>query len=427
MNMKMMVIFALVIPIIPFLAQEFDIDYIITSKNLYEKTSYKAIFFDGKNNKLSFLVGPNTTKEYRLSELCYIRVKNNRNIIFNPIPRVDLITGEIIASGIENVINSENLVIKNPVWTSNKLQISILKVKQVVFTRSERVYEDPNKDFIIFENGDLDKGTIETLEANKVLLNSEVYNKQKIYSIKDEKSSKYTISQIHFAEVSRTELEPETVYVVIVVGDGSKIIGKLRKISGGKLTVESEGLGEIEISSLYIHSIYTLNSQCQFLSDIPILSSKTFSVTLKKIKYNPTLLYRIKKDHSYSSSTGHNPISLAGEQFPKGLHIHSTTILKMRLEKKFTKLFSFYGIDDNILLDYNPTRPGGVVALKIYGDGKLLFKKNQVKLPKKLSSFTIDVSGVKILKIVVKEPPYPKYPHIFTLGRFSLGLPLLIK
>ncbi len=407
------------------LAAAFDINYIVTSKNLYEKISFKEVFFNEKKNKLEFIVTPNTTKEFSLSEICYIRFKNNKNIIFSPVPRIEVTSGEIIVSTIDSVENGETIILKNPVWSFNKVRLNLFKLRKIIFSHSDRKPDTADKDFIIFENEDLDKGTITSIETNRILLDSEVYNKQKIYQIRDNKDSGYNISQIHFVEISEDKLENDIVYLVIVLGDGSKVIGKLKKVTNNSITVESVVLGTVEILTNFIHSIYTINSNCHFLSDMPIISSKTFSTTLKKIGYDdPYLFYKVKKD---CSSKECKVITLAGEQFPKGLGIHSTTILKIDLDRKFKKLFSFYGIDESILSNYNPTYPGGVVSLKIYGDGKILFKKNKIKLSQKLNSFTLNVANVKILKIIVKEPPYPKYKDIFILGRFSLGLPILIR
>ncbi len=411
-----------------------DIDYLVTSNGKLERMDFKALKFNEKAQKLQFLVEVNTFKEFSLQDVCYIRFKNNKGIVFSPIPRVELNTQEILVTTFEGVSNEQNttyLVFKNPEWSSKKdsngIRADLTKLRKVIFENVETSV-DLEKDYVVFRSGDFDKGFIDTITNEEILMKSEVFGEKdkpalKRYKIKGNKDPKDDIVQIHFAELGNFEFDKNVLYVVVTIGDGSKIIGKLKSIEGEKFTIESVGFGTVEVDDVYIHSIYTVNSKCSFLSDLHIVYSKTYSKALKEIGIEDYALdFKIMRD---CSSKDCKPIMLAKEEFPKGLGIHTTTVLKIKLDRKFKKLFSFYGIDDNALQDYGGV--GAKAILKIYGDGKIILAKNNVGFSHKLKSFTINVSNVDELKIVVEEPRFPEHKDAFVLGRFSLAIPILTK
>lgn len=411
-----------------------DIDYIITTAGKAEKIEFKTVIFNEKNQKLQFLVDVNTFKEFLLKDICYIKFKNNKGIVFNPIPRVEINTGEILTAPFDSVSNEGGntyIIFRNPGWATVKdgkgIKADLTKLRKIILEDVETIV-GTDSDFVIFRSGDFDRGFIDTITTDEILIKSEIFGTQKEpvlkkYKLKGNKDPKDDVVQIHFTELTRFEPEKDTIYVVVTMGDGSKIMGKLKNTQQGKITVESAGFGVMEISDIHIHSIYTINSRCAFLSDLPILSSKTYSTTLKKLGIkNNELHFKVMKDCSTPEC---KPISLGKEQFPKGLGIHTTTVMKIKLGKQFKKFFSFYGIDENVLQDY--VNFGAKASITIYGDGKVLFSRKNIGFSSKLMSFKINVSNVDILKIVVEEPRFPWHKDAFVLGRFSLALPILIK
>jgi hypothetical protein len=402
-----------------------EVDFIVSTKGFYEKINAQNIVVRENSQTVNFIVAPNLTKDYSLNEICYIRFKNNKNILVGVTPRIELSTGEIIASTIENS-SEETITISKPDWYSSKLSIDFKFLRKIIFTPITTTEEETTSDVIVFKNTDIDKGTIMALSKDSVEIKSKTYSNQlKKYNIKD-------IAEIHFVEVPVEQSGSGVVYVAVNLGDGSKIIGKLKKIEVEKATIESIALGVVDIPLMNIHSIYTLNSKCVHLSDLPFKGVATYSKFLKKVgiyrlegqKAFYEKSFRVKRD---CSSVECQPIELAYQRFPKGLGIHTTTVIKIELDKKYKKFFSFYGIDFSVLNMYNSRLPGAHAFLRIYGDKKLLFKKDNIKLSDKLNFFVIDVSNIKTLKIVVKEPPFPRYKDIFVLGRFSLALPILVQ
>ncbi len=100
-------------------------------------------------------------------------------------------------------------------------------------------------------------------------------------------------------------------------------------------------------------------------------------------------LFRPRQDQSMES----RPLRLAGNQFPKGLAIHSCTEMKYYLPGKFRKLEAVAGIDDDF-------RPRGNARLVLRGDDKTLLETTITGTdpPKAIE---VDLTGVRRLVILV--------------------------
>lgn len=93
------------------------------------------------------------------------------------------------------------------------------------------------------------------------------------------------------------------------------------------------------------------------------------------------------------AARGGHPLLLAGQEYDRGLTIHSRTELVYRLTGDFRQLQAVAGIDDRV-------RPAGNVRLVISGDDRELFAQTVTGVDPPLA-LNVDITGVKRLKILV--------------------------
>jgi len=185
-------------------------------------------------------------------------------------------------------------------------------------------------------------------------------------------------------------------------------------VPSAKLTATAELLGT---DLLNLKSISFKNDKCQVITvvgvaaTLPLDQLRSLDFTAGKIRYlsqlnpidvqyfpfwgegDPTTEYR----RNFSGPLGIlTPITLGGKAYPKGLAIHSKTILKYRLAGEFRRFQTIMGIDDFT----GQSGHLGDVHVKISGDNKVLFEgdANHADQPLPLS---LDISGVRDLTILV--------------------------
>lgn len=94
-----------------------------------------------------------------------------------------------------------------------------------------------------------------------------------------------------------------------------------------------------------------------------------------------------------SATPGGHPLLLAGQEYDRGLAIHSRTELVYRLTGDFRQFLAVVGIDDRV-------RPAGNVRLVISGDDRELFAQTITGSDEPLT-LNVDITAVKRLKILV--------------------------
>ena len=93
------------------------------------------------------------------------------------------------------------------------------------------------------------------------------------------------------------------------------------------------------------------------------------------------------------AARGGHPLLLAGQEYDRGLAVHSRTELVYRLTGDFHQFLAVAGIDDRV-------RPAGNVRLVISGDDRELFAQTITGADPPLA-LQVDITGVKRLKILV--------------------------
>ena len=158
---------------------------------------------------------------------------------------------------------------------------------------------------------------------------------------------------------------------------------------GQMLSVPLSQLQKIDLSS----------GRIQFLSDMPALAERfdgidpenslfagLIALDQQKLLFGPQRNMTIERQ---------SKLRLRGREYAKGLCIHSRSEMQWDLEKRFSALECVVGVDDEVAFNGSHA-----VALKILGDGNVLFEKliatTDAPLPLRL-----DVDGISNLTVLV--------------------------
>lgn len=101
-----------------------------------------------------------------------------------------------------------------------------------------------------------------------------------------------------------------------------------------------------------------------------------------------------RKDQSVDGAA----LRIGGATFKKGLGTHADSILYVQLDGGSRKFTAKVGVDDEV-------RQPGSVEFRILGDGKELYNSGLMKVGDKAKAVDIDVSGVKLLTLIVNGGP----------------------
>lgn len=182
----------------------------------------------------------------------------------------------------------------------------------------------------------------------------------------------------------------------------------------GKLTAtaELEGTDSLQLKSVTLKDEkWQLVSLAGVAAVVPVNQLKSLDYSAGKIRQlsqmdpidvqyfpfwgqgDPTTEYR----RNFSGPLGIlTPITLGGKAYPKGLAIHSKTILKYRLGGEYRRFQAMMGIDDFT----GQSGHLGDVHLKITGDNKVLYEGDPKHSDPPLA-LNFDVTGVRDLTILV--------------------------
>jgi len=86
-------------------------------------------------------------------------------------------------------------------------------------------------------------------------------------------------------------------------------------------------------------------------------------------------------------------LSVAGKQYDKGLGVHADSVIKFKVDKKYSTFFSDIGLDDE-------TGSSGSVTFEVWGDGRKLYDSGTLRGTSAVKSFQLDIAGVTELKLV---------------------------
>jgi len=196
----------------------------------------------------------------------------------------------------------------------------------------------------------------------------------------------------------KTSSEPEAaIQLTSAVGDIFK--AKTIVLEADQLKAESSWGQMLSVPLNQLQKIDLSSGRIQFLSDMPALAERfdgidpenslfagLIALDQQKLLFGPQRNMTIERQ---------SKLRLRGREYAKGLCIHSRSEIQWDLEQRFSALECVVGIDDEVAFNGSHA-----VALKIMGDGNVLFEKliNTTDAPLPLR---VSVEGVSKLTVLV--------------------------
>jgi hypothetical protein len=180
---------------------------------------------------------------------------------------------------------------------------------------------------------------------------------------------------------------------------GDQFAASTIRFSNGAFEIETAWGQPLQVASALIRSIDLSSGRVQYLSDLEPLEERLDGIDPEGSllaglidKEEEALLFGPRRDTTMERTSR---LRLRGREFSKGLCIHSRTEISWALDEKYTSLDCLVGIDDEVA--YSGKH---IVALKITGDGSVLFEKNIATTDDPLP-LQLPLNGVSTLTILV--------------------------
>ena len=180
---------------------------------------------------------------------------------------------------------------------------------------------------------------------------------------------------------------------------GDQFTSETVRFSNGSFELETGWGQTLQVATALIRSIDLSSGRVQYLSDLEPLEERLDGIDPEGSllaglinKEEEALLFGPRRDTTMERSSR---LRLRGREFSKGLCIHSRTEISWALDEKYTSLDCLVGIDDEVA--YSGKH---LVALKITGDGNVLFEKNISTTDDPLP-LQLPLNGVSTLTILV--------------------------
>ena len=181
--------------------------------------------------------------------------------------------------------------------------------------------------------------------------------------------------------------------------NGDQFAASTIRFSNGAFEIETAWGQSLRVASTLIRSIDLSSGRVQYLSDLEPLEERLDGIDPEGSllaglidKEEEALLFGPRRDTTMERTSR---LRLRGREFLKGLCIHSRTEISWALDEKYTSLDCLVGIDDEVA--YSGKH---LVALKITGDGSVLFEKNIATTDDPLP-LQLPLNGVSTLTILV--------------------------
>jgi len=187
--------------------------------------------------------------------------------------------------------------------------------------------------------------------------------------------------------------------VGIMTAHGDFLAAKSVTLEGDTLQVET-GWGQSLTAAVdQVRNIDLSGGRVQFLSDLEPVEERFSGVDpegsllagLVSLEQQ-SLLFGPRRDTTMERQSR---IRLRGREYAKGLCLHSRTEISWALDRQFSSLDCIVGIDDEVAFNGDHA-----VALKIMGDGNVLFEKLIATTDEPLS-LRVPLEGISTLAILV--------------------------
>ena len=148
--------------------------------------------------------------------------------------------------------------------------------------------------------------------------------------------------------------------------DGSRLLLGGGTLTGGVYRTKHSLLDDLEVSFSQVREIGFLNGRARYLSDLKPQRSDERPGTLT-----------ISLPHQRDLNVLGEPMRMKGEQYSKGLGVHSYSLLEFDLDGEYRSFRASVGLDESARpIDPRAARKDvGSVVFRVYADGKKLFEK----------------------------------------------------
>jgi len=235
----------------------------------------------------------------------------------------------------------------------------------------------PERDEVIFLEGDRGQGIIDAVEGNGVRFTSPALGEVRMGFDK--------VRAILLADIGEGGAKdgrkdsappapgaapaPAPGDVSVLLADGSALRGTLSAWSAGVIKVAEETLGNVELPIAQVVEIGFLGGKARYLSDLaPVRTKEGFPPSFS----TPPFTYQM------DASVLAGPLRMQGREYRKGIGVHSYSLLEFELPPGYKKLQATLGLDES-------ARPTGSVVtgteafviFRVRLDGKLLLEQPQ--------------------------------------------------
>lgn len=332
----------------------------------------EAIDADGK------ISGPQTPANLTLDDLRKIETPTPEATAAKPAVILDLVDGGRI--GAESItIAKENFQVKWSLGEPLEFPIDVVRAVRFKPSGESETFEEAltkpsaDQDRIFVEVDDqvaMLVGLVESLTADNI-----------VFEFEGEKQTLPTAKLFGIVVAQVNPVAKSKSGVTVQLADGSRITGKVRELTGGKLTL---GMGPAAVSVPWsaVQSMAVRSARLAFLSDLdPVEVEERRIVTLP----GP-----YQRDASVNKTT----LTIGERKFERGLGVHAYSRLVFEIGGDYQVFAATIGIDAAA------ERHGDCVFV-VLGDGRELARERMTGAAA-AKELKLDVSGVKQLTLLVE-------------------------
>ena len=166
------------------------------------------------------------------------------------------------------------------------------------------------------------------------------------------------------------------------LADGSTIWGKVTSLADGRLHLQAVGGAKVSIPWTKVSRMQVRSSRMVFLSELEPIEAR----------HQP--LVTLERPHQVDASVAGNPLTLAGQQFEKGLGVASRSTLVFGNESNFGLFAATIGIDEE-----TEGRGDCIFVVEVDGREKLRERMTGKDAPKKI---TVELDGGQRVSLIVE-------------------------
>lgn len=233
--------------------------------------------------------------------------------------------------------------------------------------------KDSREDKVVLVNGDVLPGVLENITDSALSVRSELgpleIGLDRVYGVV------FTALASEFAP-------PKELVAVLECAGGEVATARLLSLEGERLSAQTIFGQKLAISMHSLQKISFRNGALVYLSDLNPES-------VREIPF-----FEVSYPYRRDRSQGDNPLRLRGKAYPKGLGVHSKTILTFPLDGQYSRFQSDIGIDDEV-------EKKGSVVFQVLADDQTVYSSPEVRGGEPAIRLDLNVQGVKRLSLVV--------------------------